>query len=144
MDYLSSILAALVLCVSSAGLMAWHTRAWRRLQHAEIDARERDFRRRQYRRRMQTSAMLGLLGVAISIGQWLMTWETSRLFLVVYWSGVLLLLLWMALLALADMAATSFYYSREKNKIVVEHAKLQGELLRAREKEAKVRNGKPR
>ena len=142
MNYLSSILVALVLCISSAGLMAWHIRAWKRLQHAKIDLRELEFRRRQYRRRMQTSAMLGVLGVAIFIGQLLMNRVTTRL-LVIYWSGVLVLVLWMALLALADMVATSFYYSREKNNYVVEHAKLQGELRQAREKEAKVRNGKP-
>ena len=143
-NYLSSILVALVLCVSSAGLIAWHVRAWKRLQHAGIDPREFDFRRRQYRRRMQTSAMLGLLGVAIFIGQVLIAWPPSRMLLVIYWSGVLVLVLWMAILALADMAATSFYYSQEKNNSIVEHAKLQGELRQAREKEAKVRNGKPK
>ena len=97
---------------------------------AEIDSREREFRRRQYRRRMQTSAMLGVLGVAILIGQLLMIWLTSRTFLVIYWSGVLLLLLWVVLLALADMAATAIYYSREKNSYAVEQARLQGELRR--------------
>ncbi len=142
-NYLSSVLIALALCISSAALMVWHIRAWRRLQNADIEPREREFRRRQCRRRMQTSAMLGLLGVAIFVGQVLMTLVASRLFLVIYWSGVLLLLLWMAILAVADMAATSFYYSREKNNYIVEHAKLQGELLLAREKEAKARNGKP-
>lgn len=132
------------LCVSSAGLIAWHIRAWRRLQDAEVDPRERDFRHRQYRRRMQTSAMLGLLGVAIFVGQMLMAWPASRLLLVIYWSGVLVLVLWVVLLALADMTATSIYFSQEKNKSLVEHARLQGELQRAREKQAKVRNGKPK
>ena len=139
-----STIVALILCVLSAGLITWHIRAWKRLQTADIDQREREFHRRQYRRRMQTSAMLGLLGVAIFIGQLLMTSVKSQLLLVIYWSCVLVLLLWMAILAVADMAATSFYYSREKNNYVIEHAKLQGELLRAREKEAKVRNGKPK
>ena len=140
--HLSSVLISLALCVSSAGLIVWHIRAWRRLQNADTEPIERDFRRRQYRRRMQTSAMLGLLGVAIFVGQVLMTLDTP-LFLVIYWSAVLLLLLWMAILAVADMVATSFHYSREKNDYLVEHARLQGELLLAREKEAKARNGKP-
>ena len=143
-DFLSSILVALVLCVSSAGLIAWHIRARKRLQQADLDARERDFRRRQYRRRIQTSAMLGVLGAAIFIGQLLMAWAPSRLLLVIYWSGVLLLVLWVALLALADVTATSFFYSREKSSTIIEQARLQGELWRAREKEAKVRNGKPK
>jgi hypothetical protein len=143
MNYLWSVVVGLVLCLSSAGLIAWHIRTWKGLQQAEIDPRERDFRRRQHRRRMQTSGMLGVLGVAILVGQGLMIWVTSRTFLVVYWSGILLLVLWVALLALADMAATSFYYSREKSNYIVEHAKLQGELQRAREEQARGRNGKP-
>ena len=87
-------MSPLVLCASSGGLIVWHVRAWKRLQAAEIEPRERDFRRRQYRRRMQTSAMLGVLGVAILVGQLLMLWVVSQLFLAIYWGGVLLLLLW--------------------------------------------------
>jgi hypothetical protein len=144
MDYPSSIAVALCLLVSSAALIACHVRAWRRLQAEELAPRERDFRRRQYRRRMQTSTMLGLLGVAIFVGQWLMTWESSRMFLVIYWSGVLVLVLWMALLAMADITATSFFYSREQTDYLVEQAKLQGEIQRVREEEGKTRNGKPK
>ncbi len=142
-NYLSSIVVALLLCGSSAALIAWHIRAWRRLQGTEIGAGERNFRRRQYRRRMQTSAMLGVLGVAIFIGQLLMIWTVSQLFLVIYWSGVVLLVFWVALLALLDMAATSFFYGREKNENLVEHARLQGELRRAQETEAKTVTARP-
>ncbi len=142
-NYLSSALIALVFCGTSAGLIVWHIRAWKLLRDADLQPREMEFRRRQYRRRMQTSAMLGLLGAAVFVGQVLMTLVTWRLFLVVYWSCVLLLLLWMAILAVTDMVATSVYYSKEKNSYLVEHAKLKGELLQAREKAAKARNGKP-
>jgi hypothetical protein len=124
-------------------MIAWHIRAWKRLRHEEIGPREKNFRRRQFRRRMQTSALLGVLGVAIFIGQLLMTEVPSRLILVVYWSCILLMVLWLALLALADMAATSLYYSQEKTDYVVEHARLQGELRQARDEEAPARNGKP-
>jgi hypothetical protein len=144
LDFLSSLLFAPALCVSSVILVAWHTRAWKRLQDAEIDSRERDFRCRQYRRRMQTSVMLGVVGVAICIGQFLMRGVDSRVVLVTYWSGVLLLVFWLVLLAAADMVATSFYYSREKTEYIVDHAKLRGELQRLREEEAPVRNGKPK
>ena len=143
-NQLSSILFALFLGVASAGLIAWHIRAWKRLQSTEIDARELNFRRRQFRRRIQTSAMLGILGVAIFVGQLLMTGMPSRLLLIAYWCGVLALVLWLAILALADVVATSFHYSRERNNSIVEQARLQGELRQAREKAAKVRNGKPK
>ena len=143
MNHLSSIIVALVLCLSSAALVAWHIRAWKRLQREVIDLRERDFRRRQFRRRMQTSAMLGVLGAAIFVGQLLMPGIVSQLFLVMYWTGVVVLVVWVALLALADMAATSFYYSRERNDYVAEQARLHGELLRARDEKDSVQNGKP-
>ncbi len=144
MNALSSIVVALVLCVLSGGLVAWHIRTWKRLQQAEIEPREREFRRRQYRRRMQTSAMLGVLGMAILIGQLLMIWITSWLLLAIYWSGLLLLVLWVVLLAVADMTASVFFYSREKNSCLAEQAKLQGELRQAQDEEAPARNGKPR
>ena len=83
---------------------------------AELDAREQNFRRRQYRRRLQTSAMLGVLGGAILVGQLLIAWPASESVLVLYWTGVFLLVLWLALLALADMAATRLYYGRERDK----------------------------
>ena len=144
MYYFLSVLVALVLCGSSAGLIAGHIRAWRRLQGAEIDQGERHFRCRQYRRRMQTSAMLGVLGVAIFVGQLLMIWITSWLLLAIYWSGLLLLVLWVVLLAVADMTASVFFYSREKNSCLAEQAKLQGELRQAQDEEAPARNGRPR
>jgi len=140
----SSILVALVLCVSSAGLISWHLRGWKRLQATEVGARERDFRRRQIRRRIQTSALLGILGVAIFVGQLLITWAAPQLVLITYWGGVLLLVLWLTILALADMVATSVFYDREKSHSIVEQARLQGELRRAREQAAKARNGKPK
>ena len=130
MDFASSTLVALILCLSAAALIFWHIRTWRALQSEPLGPRERDFRRRQYRRRMQTSAMLGVLGAAIFVGQLLMLWIHSRLFFAIYWGGVLLLVLWMALLALADIVATQFHYSREKTENVIERAKLQAEIRR--------------
>ena len=136
MDHLSGYLLAVLLGVTSAGLIVWHVRTWRRLrQEGLADDRERDFRLRQFRRRVQTSAMLGLLGAAVLGGELLMDAAPSWKFKVIYWIGVLALVLWIALLAIADMAATSFYYSREKTDFVLQHAKLQAELRKAREEE---------
>ncbi len=45
------------------------------------------------------------------------------------------------------MTATSFFFSREKSDYVLEHAKLQAELRKAREEESQAKdlqqNGKP-
>jgi ABC-type Fe3+ transport system permease subunit len=141
--FLWSAALALVLCACSAGLIVWHVRARKRLRAAEIDAFERHFRRRQFRRRMQTSAMLGVLGAAIFVGQLMMLWVASPLFVAVYWSAVVLLVLWMLLLAMADMADTGLFYSRQTGNSAVEHSRLQGELQKAIEDEARQRNGRP-
>ena len=107
-----------------------------------MDGRERDFRRRQYRRRMQTSAMLGILGLAILVGQLLLDRADSSMLLLAYWCGVIAMVVWIALLALADMTATSFHYVREKNDTVVEQARLKNELRRVRQQDSPARNGK--
>ena len=74
--------------------------------------------------------MLALLGVLIPLGQWLTAWAQSRLFAAIFWGGVLLLTVWMGLLALADMMATHYHYSRLRNDVLIERAKLQAELRR--------------
>ena len=135
MDYKSTFYVALVLLVAGVGLMVWHIRTWRTFQGVEIDPSEKDFRRHQFRRRMQTSAMLMILGQGIFIGQVLTAWLQSQLFLVLFWSGILLLVLWMALLAVADIIATQQYLSRIRTDFVVHRAKLQAELQKMRSKE---------
>jgi hypothetical protein len=124
-------------------LIVRHVRVWNQLKKEELDERELNFRSRQYRRRMQTSAMIGVLGMAIVVGQLLLDVVKSPKFPVYYWIGVLALLLWIVLLAVADMVATSTYYSRERSDLAVGHAKLQVELRKARERAGRRHNGKP-
>jgi hypothetical protein len=45
-----------------------------------------------------------------------------------YWGAVLLLVLWMALLAVADMVATKFHFTRLKTDYMVEQAKLRAQM----------------
>jgi MFS family permease len=139
MDIWSTGLFALFLLSVAAGLMVSHARSWLAMRSAQLEPREADYRRRQFRRRMQTSAMLGVLGVAIFVGHLLTAWVASRLFAVFYWGGVLLLLGWMALLALADILATKFHFSRLRQDYMVEQAKLQAELRRIQAKRANGR-----
>jgi hypothetical protein len=143
MNDLSSIVVALILVGTSVALIARHVRVWKQLREEELDERELNFRRRQFRRRVQTSAMIGLLGVAIVVGQVLLDVVKSPKLQVYYWIGVLALLLWIVLLAVADMVATSAYYSRERSDLAVGHAKLQVELRKARERAGRRHNGKP-
>ena len=127
MNVYSSAAVSLFLLLCAAGLMMLHVRTWRRAQQREMDAEEEDYRRRQYFRRMQTSTMLGTLAVAVFVGQWV----TRPLWLgLIYWGGVLLVLAWVGLLAVADMLATKYYFGRLRDEHLVEQAKLQAELRR--------------
>ena len=130
MNDISSLVVAIVLVATSVALIVRHVRVWKRLNDEQLEERELDFRRRQFRRRLQTSAMIGILGVAIVVGQLLLDMVKSPKFQVYYWIGVLALLLWIVLLAVADMVATSSYYSRERSDLAVGHAKLQIECAR--------------
>ena len=140
MDFWSSGLVSLLLLASAAGLMVWHVRLWRTLRDRPLEPRELAYRRGQFRRRMQTSAMLGLLGVAIISGEAL-TLSGSRMFAGLYWGGVLLVVAWMALLALADMLATHQHFNRLRTEYLIERAKLQAEVQRIK---AARSNGKPK
>lgn len=127
MDLLSSALVALLLMAVSAGLTVWHAKTWHAAQAEPLEPADRDFRRRQFRRRMQTSGMVGVVGVAIFLGTVLTPWVASPLFAFVYWAAVLLLLVWLVLLALADLLASRFHFSRMRSQNVVEQAKLRAE-----------------
>jgi hypothetical protein len=126
-DISSSLLVSLVLACIAAGLMVWHLRVWRRAQRQDLDAREFEHQRLQFRRRMQTSALLGVLAGAIFVGSLI---TGPPVLVIVFWSGVLLVTCWVALLALADVLITRLHFSRLKADYLTEQAKLQAELRR--------------
>jgi len=128
----SCVLVALVALLAAGGLMHSHLRTWRTVQQraTELDPKEVDYRRRQFRRRMQTSAMLAVVGVGILVGWLLIVFRAPPLVTVVFWSGVMLLVVWLVVLATADMISTRYYYSRLKQDYLVEQARLQAELRR--------------
>ena len=68
MDLYSLALMSSLLLLAAVGLMVSHVRSWRAFQRTNLAAEEFDYRRRQFRRRMQTSAMLGILAVAMFAG----------------------------------------------------------------------------
>jgi hypothetical protein len=109
--------------------MLLHVRTWRVAQRSLLGDREREYRSVQYRRRMQTSAMLGLLAVAIFAGSFL---TEPPLAVLLFWAAVLVVLGWIALLAVADMVATRLHFGRLQQHYLVEQAKLQAEIRRIR------------
>jgi len=126
----SSILVGLLLVFVAAWFVRWHASAWRALgqRASQLDPEELDFRRRQLRRRTQTSAMLGLVGVGMLVGRLLIVWRAPPTLILVFWGGVVLLVLWLGLLAVADIVATRYYFSRLRRDYLVEQARLQAQL----------------
>jgi hypothetical protein len=123
-----SILLAVSLLLAAVGLMVWHVRSWQFTKRHASPAEERDYRFRQFRRRMQTSGMLGFIAAALPVGVAVMrAWPKVGVF---YWGGVLLLVGWLGLLALADIVATGHYYGRLRRDYTIEEARLHAELNR--------------
>lgn len=129
-DFLSYTLFSAVVVAAAVAMIVWHVRAWRSARRRKLERGERDYRRRQFRRRMQASAMLGILGLMVFAGGVMMIYRVRPLALTYYWLAVMVVLAWLALLALADMLATKHYYGRVRDHYTVEQAKLHAELRR--------------
>ena len=129
MDIWSAVPIPLFLLICAAVLMGMHARTWRSVQEQEMESAERDYHRRQFRRRMQSSGMLGVLAVGIFAGQWVS--QVARPTIVfIFWGGVALVVVWVGVLAVADILATKHYYGRLRQGFVIEQAKLQAQLRR--------------
>ncbi len=134
-DIWTTALISLFLLAGAILLMVSHVRSWRAFQLQEHDTAALLFRRRQLRRRMQSSSLLGLLAVMLFAGELINARVESQGFKLVYWSGVILVVVWMGLSAVADILATKLYYGRLRNAYLIEQAKLRAELRRLRAKE---------
>ena len=131
-EVLSSVVTALLLVLVAAWLMNSHARTWQRVwrRRKELEPNELDYRRRQFRRRVQTSAIVGLIGIGILAAQLISLLPVSRVLVVIVWGVVMLLAIWLGLLAVADMIATRHYFRRLKQSYLVQEACLQAELRR--------------
>ena len=132
MDFWPLLAFAVLMLLASAGLMLWHVRTWRRMRDRPDppDAKEAEYRWRQFRRRMQSMVLLALSAVALLVGHWINPERVSPLVFSVYWGGVILLVVWVGLLAVADMISTKSYFARVHERQLIEKAKLQAELRR--------------
>ena len=122
-------LVSLALAAVSALLMVWNWRSWKVACDAGLDEDELNFAWRQFRRRVQASAMIGLVAVAIFIGQFV----ESLLVRAFFWAGVVLLLFWILLLALADVLATQQHFGRIRRRDLADQVKLQVQIRRRRD-----------
>lgn len=128
------------LILTSLLLMAWHAKSWREADHGGLSERDAEFFRRQYRRRLQTSGMLGMIGVLILGHQWIPDNTTLAL----YWTGVLGLLVWTVLLAAGDFAASRLHYGRQMVDQQTEHLLLQREIEKFRNETTSLETDPPK
>ena len=131
----SYLVFAAFLLSASALLLWFHLRAWRSAQVEPLDEKAIDFRRRQFRRRMQASAMIGIVGIAVVASLAV----TDAIMTAILWCFVLALVVWMLLLAFADMVSSYFYYNQIRAQHTAEHASLQAQLDKLRRPEGNGR-----
>jgi hypothetical protein len=117
-------LAAGVIVAVAGGLIVWHRSVWRKALAAKLSAGELKFAYQQYRRRMQTSAMLALVGGLIGGGPWV----NAPLAVLLYWLAVVVLILWIMLLAGADMLATRMHFAEVETLQHLKQVKLRAAL----------------
>ena len=122
----TSLVFSLFLLIAAVGLMGWHLKTWKTASRTKRDAKQLDYHWRQFRRRMQCSAMLVLLAVAVFVGQWI----TAPLLAVLFWGGTLLIVAWLALLAVADIIVTVHHFQGLRADCLIEQAKLKAEAKR--------------
>ena len=127
----ATLLFSLFLAGVAAALIVSHLLAWRRATGRDLDERERTFVWRQFRRRMQASVMIAMVAVALPVGVWV---PMRAVVFAGFWLVVVLVVLWIALLALADVIASRHHFGRIQHEQIIEHAKLHGELHRKRHK----------
>jgi hypothetical protein len=136
---LPSALFSLMLLFVSAVLMLAHWRGWNAVRQQALPQEEYDYRRRQCRRRMQASGMIGIVGIALFLGETFIRWFNDPVVTAVFWAAVVLVTVWMALLALVDIWATKRYVNRAFQDDLLDQTKLQAELYRVSEEERRKR-----
>jgi len=126
MDLIYVVVVSLLLMLVAVVLIISHVRSWRAFQRQPSEDEERDYRWRQLRRRVQTSALVALLAVAVLAGYFVPPGWAALAF----WLGVMLLVVWLALLALVDIWATQHFYGRLRHEALVGRMRLEAELRR--------------
>ena len=123
----TTIFSLCLLAVSA--LLIWtHIRAWKTIGAAEPSSRERQFGFDQFRRRVAASSMIGLMGIALLASPRMVDPAHASFWL--YWTGILLGVIVIGLLAMLDLILTRLYYRRLHDSGVVEQAVLKAKLKR--------------
>jgi hypothetical protein len=110
-----------------------HRRTWEdRKNDPAVPLDERGYYHRQYRRRMLTSGLLVLLGILIPCGDLLLDRRFPMATAILYWVGVLVLVLFVLLLGFVDFFATGLHTKDALLRIRGEKAALERQVEEVR------------
>jgi len=138
-----SILFGLGLIFLSGVMLIRHRAAWQSRRAERVDGTESNFLWCQHRRRRHATVLIGIVGLAITLGAWITDPSTTVSYWleVVYWLAILSIVCWMAWLAILDLSATRAHYGVMHRDHLAERARLEAELHEIRRRGS---NGKPK
>ncbi len=123
-------------CVMLLGLLLQlpHRAAWL-LQQTEFasDPRELKFYAGRYRRRRQTSGLITLVGVMITLADLPIVWnQAGPLLATILWAAIGCICLWIALLAIGDLMTTRAHVRATISRLAAHKDQLMNQLERLR------------
>ncbi len=126
---MGSILLGICLLALGVGMIAWQRASANRRQSADsasdgVDA----FVRRQLRRRTRASGLVALLGLFVLLGPLV----SNHYLQAIYWSGAMLVAVWVVILVLADMLRTRQHFDQLQTEHRTQQAALEAEVQRLR------------
>jgi hypothetical protein len=121
-------------CVMAFGLlMMWsHRAAWaRQKQEFAGDPIELRHHHARFRRRLQTSGLVGLIGLFIPIGD-AIVWRQGPILSLMFWGAIGCLCLWIALLGVGDYLTTKAHARAALARLKAHQNELLDQLERLR------------
>lgn len=118
---LLAAIMALGLVVTAVVMIRAHRRTWQALQVEDVPPERHRFGRRQFRRRTTASLLMGMIGVAVLASPAMDDPHLARYWL--YWSGMLIMVLGMASLALVDAVDTVRYFRAVHSSLLAKHTR---------------------
>jgi hypothetical protein len=131
-NYPKMLVIAVPVFLISLVFVVSHLVSWRRFgerEEAEPEYETR-FRRNQFRRRLQASVMLGLVAAAMVLGTAFISSDDQPRTFLGLWTGVLLTVLWVILLAGADLIATRRHANRLRREVMAENREMHDDIRR--------------
>ncbi len=129
-----SACVCLVLATLSAVLVRGHLRSWAKRQTEEFsDPADLLHYQNQHRRRLQTSILIGLIGILIFVGD-LISEQIGPGKFAIYWIGVLLLVGYLVTLALLDALATATHMKASLARLRAQRRQIERQAAEMKER----------